>query len=103
MLYIHSFTGDGSTKLYSIPSRIINERHVEVYVNVTGGNITNSNLLPAEDYDIAFNSIVFKDAPTKGAAIQVRTATNPDELLDPLYDLYNLSQLLKNLDMGYIS
>jgi len=58
--------------LYSIPSRIINERHVEVYVNVTGGTITNSNLLPAKAYDIAFNSIVFKDAPTEGASYQIQ-------------------------------
>ncbi len=97
MLYIHPFTGDGSTKLFSIPSRIINERHVEVYVNVTGGTITNSNLLPAEDYDIAFNSIVFKDAPTEGAAIQVRTATNPDELLEPLTALQAVAASLAQI------
>ena len=97
MLYIHPFTGDGSTKLYSIPSRIINERHVEVYVNVTGGTITNSNLLPAENYDIAFNSIIFKDAPIKGATIQVRTATNPDELLEPLTDLQAVAASLAQI------
>ena len=97
MLYIHSFTGDGSTKLYSIPSRIINERHVEVYVNVTGGTITNSNLLPANAYDVAFNSIVFKDAPIKGATIQVRTATNPDELLEPLTGLQAVAASLAQI------
>lgn len=69
----HTYTGDGSTRVYRIPTQILGDDYVRI-------ELDGVYLSDRSKWDIVNNSIVFIDAPSNLAVIDIQVATSQEAL-----------------------
>lgn len=105
----YPFTGDGSRKIFPIPSKILGTDYIKIHIDDVA-------YLDTTGFDIINNSIVFKVAPASGAVLNIwvaeavedianlGTTTNIDLVADSLTNINKVASFIPTInDISNIS
>ncbi len=86
----HTYTGDGTTRGFRVPTKIIGDDYVRIELN--GTYVSDRSI-----WDIVNNTVLFIDAPASGVIVDIQIATS-QEALALLGSVTNVDIVATNID-----